>query len=201
MPRAGLLGFRAGNFGASNATWKAMAAAGLTLSSNFDLCYLSKTCKILWPRRETALFDTGLGVWELPISNFVEAGGGYRHVQIMAVSFAEARDYLYEARRLGIPEVTLVTHSFEYFWLDSIPGRRGRPNRINRDRLRGLCAFLRDHAGEFEVDTVGALARRLPPPPAERRNGEPVVPRGKPLYRYRRLLEQAYKRVESRLPI
>ncbi len=199
VPREELNSFRAGNFGASNDTWLAMAKAGLTLSSNFNLCYLTKNCKIRWPHAENALFDTGVGVWELPISNFTEPGGGYRHTQITAVSFAEMRAFLFEARRLGLPEVTLVTHSFEYFWVDSPAKKLGRVNRVNRSRLHRLCAFLRDHRHLFEVETVGALARRLPPAPAGRIDQHPV-PRGKARYRFGRLLEQAYKRVEARLP-
>ena len=42
VPREALVGFRAGNFGASADTWRVMAAAGLRLSSNFNLCYLDK---------------------------------------------------------------------------------------------------------------------------------------------------------------
>jgi hypothetical protein len=43
-----------------------MAAVGLRLSSNFNLCYLEKSCRILWPTPANALFDTHTGVYELP---------------------------------------------------------------------------------------------------------------------------------------
>ncbi len=202
VPREDALGFRAGNFGANNETWAAMAAAGLVVSSNYNPCYFAKNCKMRLDHGEAGLFRAPGGVYELPISNFVERGGNHRHMQITAVSLEEMKTYLIEARRLGIGEVTFVTHSFELCHIDSIDQRRGRVNSVNLLRLRGLCRFLHEHGGEFEVDTVGALARRLasraevPASTAERGR----LPRGKSQQKARRLLEQAYKRVESRLP-
>lgn len=205
VPTAEVLAFRAGNYGASNETWDALRAAGLRLSSSYNASYLGRTCRVRWPRREAALFDTGRGVWELPIANFRTPGGGLRHLQVSAVSREEATDALVQARALGIGEVALVTHSFEYFWVDSIGGRRGRPNDINIQRLRGICRWLRAHDREFEVETVGALARRLPAPRAVEAApaGEPhavdaALPAGRRVWQWKRLAEQAVKRLGSR---
>jgi hypothetical protein len=200
VPRASILGFRAGNFGASNDTWRAMAETGLLVSSSFNLCYLEKGCRILWPSPANALFDTSLGVYELPVTNFADGRGHFRHLQVSAVSFPEMRHTLLEAARLGLPEVTIVTHPFEYFMVDSVPHRAGRPNPLNIERLRQLCAFLHAHTDQFEVDTVGALARRLQQ--GEIPAGAPaVVPRGRRSLRYGRFAEQAYKRLAARLPL
>jgi hypothetical protein len=202
IDRESVLAFRAGNFGASNDTWQAMRRVGLRLSSNLNLCYQRKNCRIRWPRPANALFQTDVdGVWELPISNFSEGPGRFRHVQLTAVSFPEMRHYLLEARRLGLPEVTLVTHSFEYFFVDSIDEKRGRPNQVNIDRLRRLLDFLRERPDEFEVDTVGALARRLSTggwsgPALEH---DAPVPGGRRRLRWARHLEQARKRLASQL--
>jgi hypothetical protein len=197
LPKGSVTAFRAGNFGASNETWTAMAQAGLKLSSNYNPCYFQKNCKMRSDVSEPGLFDTGLGVWELPISNFQERGGGFRHVQITAVSVSEMQDYLRQARRLGIGEVTIVTHSFELCHIDDVVERRGRPNSVNLSRLRGLCRFLGRNERDFVVETVGALARRLPVRGARRGLG---MPRGRPLLKARRLVEQAFKRVEARAP-
>ena len=200
VPRASLLAFRAGNFGASNDTWRAMAAAGLRLSCNFNLCYLDKSCRILWPAPANALFDTATGVYELPVTNFVDGRGHFRHLQVSAVSFPEMRHTLLEAARLGLPEVTIVTHPFEYFLIDSDADETGRPNPVNIERLRQLCRFLRERVDLFAVETVGALARRLgrDRPMAEHPS---VVPRGRRALRYRRFAEQAYQRLAARLPL
>jgi hypothetical protein len=199
VPRATIQAFRAGNFGASNDTWRALAAAGLRISSSFNLCYLDKSCRILWPTPANALFDTRVGVHELPITNFADGRGHFRHLQISAVSFAEMRYALLEASRLGLPQVTIVTHPFEYFLIDSDAEATGRPNAMNIDRLRRLCRFLRKRSDLFVVDTVGALAQRLGHEalPLERS----VVPQGRRALRYGRFAQQAYKRLAARLPL
>jgi len=212
VPRDDARAFRAGNYGANNETWAAMAAVGLRVSSNYNPCYFEKNCRLRFADSRPGLFRAEHGVFELPISNFVEHRGGHRHMQITAVSLAEMTRHLWEARRLGIGEVTIVTHSFEFFHLDSIEQQRGRVNSVNVLRLRGLCQFLREHAGEFEVDTVGALTGRLreagatvpgeaPDRAPGRAPGKPTeMPRGRRRDRVRRLVEQAWKRVEAELP-
>ncbi|HEX8950584.1 MAG TPA: hypothetical protein VF945_02010 [Polyangia bacterium] len=192
VPRAEVRAFRAGNFGADEHTWEAMARAGLLVSSSSNPSYAKRNCKIPW-RGNPALFDTGKGVFELPISNFSDGSGGFRHLQIMAVSLAEMKDYLTQARALGIAEVTLFTHSFEFFYIDDLEARRATLSKINVARLRGLARYLRAHADEFEVETVGGLARRGPSP------SPPVaaLPRKKRLLELGRMVEQLRKRVES----
>ena len=191
--------FRAGNFGADNGTWEAMAKAGLVLSSNYNPCYFGKNCKMRLEGAGAGLFRAPNDVWELPISTFTEHGGGQRHVQITAISLAETIDYLEKARALGLHEVTVVTHSFELCHIDSISGRLGRPNTINLLRFRGLCRYLAAHSDAFEVDTVGALAERLangteaPKGPFLR-----TRPAGSLRKKLARLPEQALKRLESR---
>jgi hypothetical protein len=198
VDRAGVLAFRAGNYGAGNDTWRAMSATGLRVSSNLNLCYLAKNCRIRWPRPANALFATDApGVWELPVSNFADGPGRFRHVEICAVSFPEMRHFLLEARRLGLTEVTIVTHSFEFLTIDSPARRLGRPNDVNVDRLRRLLDFLRERSDAFEVDTVGALARRLASG-AEAAGGADEVPRGRTMLRWARHVEQGRKRLFAR---
>jgi hypothetical protein len=197
VPRSSILAFRAGNFGASNDTWRALATVGLRISSSLNLCYLDRHCRILWPTPANALFDTRAGVHELPITNFADGKGRFRHLQISAVSFPEMRHALMEASRLGLPQVTILTHPFEYFSIDSDTLRMGRPNPLNIERLRRLCRFLRERSDLFVTDTVGALARRLAEGAPPERS---AVPRGRLALRYRRFAEQAYKRLAARLP-
>ncbi len=191
--------FRAGNFGANDLTWEAMARAGLSVSSNFNPCYFGKNCKMRFEGAGSGLFLAPHGVWELPISTFTERGGGERHVQITAISLSETLDYLVKARALGMTEVTVVTHSFELCHIDSISGQVGRPNTVNLLRFRGLCRWLAEHDDEFEVDTVGALAERI-----ESGRETPRGPFGtaRPHGSFRRKLgrlpEQALKRLEAK---
>jgi hypothetical protein len=198
-PKGEVLSFRAGNFGASNTTWEAMAQAGLVLSSNYNPCYFEKNCAI---RAEGApgLFEVPgvAGLWELPIANFREGARSFRHVQITAVSLAEMKNYLLEAHARGIHEVCVVTHSFEFCHIDDPAKRLGRPNLVNVHRLRGLCRFLARCSDMFEVDTAGALAKRL----TERReaattNGARAYIEGKRRLKAGRLVEQAIKRLDA----
>jgi hypothetical protein len=196
----GVVAFRAGNFGASNDTWRAMASVGLRVSSNFNLNYLSKNCRILWPEPANAPFDAG-PVWELPITNFAIRGRDFRHLQVSAVSFPEMRHTLLEAHSLGLSDVTIVTHPFEYFFVDSADNRLGRPNPLNIERLRHLCQFLRDRSDIFAVETVGDFAARLEAGDLPDARRVAVVPRGRRTLRFGRMAEQAYKRLAARLPL
>jgi hypothetical protein len=201
VERSSLLGFRAGNYAASNATWQAMRAVGLRVSSNLNMSYRDKTCYIRWPQQANALFATDVpNVWELPISNFHDRPGRLRHVQITAISLPEMKHYLLEARRLGLDEVTIVTHSFEFSLIDSAAERSGRPDLTNIRRLRGLLDFLHERRSDFQVDTVGALARRLrdedwvagrAPAPAA------VVPAGRTELLIGRYFEQAMRKLSN----
>jgi hypothetical protein len=189
-----IVGFRAGNFGANDLTWQAMAKAGFAVSSNYNPSYMHR-CTMSPSSPSAGLFPSPVpGVWELPMSCFVEASGGKRHVQISAVSTAETIECLKRSRDMGVGEVTILTHSFELFHVDSIEKRTGRPNRVNAMRLRKLCEFLAS-SKDFQVDTVGALAARLP---AEAPAPKPL-PRGRRRYKLLRLAEQAYKRLEAKL--
>lgn len=211
VERASLLGFRAGGFAANEDTWRAMRKVGLVVSSNYNLNYLPTRCRLRRPTRANALFDTGLGVWELPISNFEENPGSFRHLQITAVSAPEMTHALFEAHRLGVTEVTIVTHSFEFQVIDNVEHRWGRPNPVNIDRLDRVCELLALRSDLFQVETVGALGRRLATPALQdeasvhlpmtvAQNGAAtVVPCGRFGLRLERMVEQAYKWLSSRL--
>jgi hypothetical protein len=197
VPRAELRAFRAGNFGADERTWEAMARAGLLVSSNMNASYARRNCRIPW-RDNAGLFDSGKGVFELPVSNFSDGNGGFRHLQIMAVSLAEMKDFLRQARANRIRDVVFFTHSFELYYIDDLGKRRARSSAINVARLRGLCRFLHQHRDQFEVITVGELGRRLAA--GEAHAEAPVaapLPRMRRLHRYGRMVEQLFKRVES----
>ncbi len=198
VPRGKIVSFRAGHYAANNDTWRAMAKCGLNISSNYNPCYLQKNeCRIDWPDVTVAPFDTGLGPCEIPIGNIVEADGGYRHAQITAISLAEMTDFLLRVQKMDVSNTAIVTHSFEFYHIDSVSARRGHPNTVNIHRLRGLTNFLDTHRDKFEVETIAAQAPRMPLPST--RQGKPP-PKGLRRLKLARLLQQAYKRAEARLP-
>lgn len=196
VPRKELVSFRAGNFGASRDTWTAMRECALAVSSNYNLCWLNRDCRIRWEAQENSLFDTGCEVWELPITCFRECAG-YRHLQITAISLAEMTRALLLIHQAGGRHATIVTHPGEFFHITDLEGRMGRPNRMNIARLRGLCEFLGRNSDKFHVSTAGELSRTLPD--AARESGT-VIPRGSAVLRYVRLAEQAIKRIQRLVP-
>lgn len=115
----------------------------------------------------------------------------------MAVSLAEMVHCLRACRARGIRHVTFVTHSFEYFHIDSISARRAHKNSINIARLRGLLEFVCAHDDEFVMETVGELARRLPQQVPDVRE-YPAEPRA---LHWMRLVEQGVKRVSAHVPL
>lgn len=198
IPRAEIVSFRAGHFAANNDSWAAMAQAGLKIGSNFNPCFdRPGHCRIRWQGPASSLFDTKQGVWELPITNFEEARRGPRLLQITAISLREMKDLLLQSSDLGYPEVTIVTHSFEFFHIDSEEKGEGRVNTVNLRRIRGLAEFLDCHRDRFEVEPVSALGTRLPMPLQEI---ERPMPKGKPALKAERFFWQALKRVEARTP-
>jgi hypothetical protein len=197
VPRDSITAFRAGNFGADNRTWPALRRAGLSLSSSYNPCYFERNCRMRWGSPVPDLFATDTpGVWELPITCLAEGEGRYRHLQIAAVSARETIDALEQARALGIGHVTIVTHSFEFSYLDSTESRSGRPNARNIERLRALLRFLDARRESFEVEAVGTLVRRLArgDRPASRVEEHP---RGRTFLRMARHVEQLGKRLAA----
>jgi hypothetical protein len=191
VPRESLTCFRAADFGADEATWRAMAGCGLSVSSNYNLC--SRWCRLSAPVRTVDAFQATGAVMEVPISTFAERAG-FRHLQISAVSAAETLRYLRAARRMGVSTVCIVTHCFEFFHLDSVDPPLGRLNGRNLERLRTLCRYLRRHAGEFEVETLAELGEQWQRSPWTTTNR---IPRGSTALRMTRHVEQAAKRVRK----
>jgi len=199
VERSRVRAFRAGNFAADQITWRAMAEAGLVVSSNYNPCYFSPAS--VAPSDATAgLFATGVpGVVELPITCFAQREDAdpdsLRHLQIGAVSAAEIIDCLEQSRRLQVPHVTIVTHPFEFFYLDAREPPRGRVNHINLRRLRRVLDHLAARRGDFAVQVVGDVASEAPPILAE---AKPFLV-GRRSLRLRRYAEQAVKRLRRKV--
>ncbi len=199
VPRQNVISLRAGHYAADGNTWRAMAKCGLRISSNHNYCHIKKgRCRLEWPDDVASLFQTDVGVWELPISNFIESRGDYRHFQITAISLDEMQDILLQAAKSELSHVTIVTHSFELAHLDSVPHKRGRLNGVNLRRLRGLAKFLAHHQDIFQVETVKELGQRID---KEKTNPQASLPQGKVSLKAGRLLQQIYKRIDEKIPL
>ncbi len=194
VPRARLVAFRAGNFGANNDTWRACRAAGLRLSSSYDPGYFHRACRMRHPSARPDLFVPHEGIVELPISCVRTARGTLRHLQLTAVSSRELIHALEAMRERRFAAATLVSHSFELYTITDTAGRTGRPSVINARRWRELLSFLARAKDRFPTETAYELAGRIGAAPLHQ-GATPEPPRTRPLDEVLRHGEQALKRL------
>jgi len=159
--------FRAGNFGASDDTLRALATLGVVWDSSVNPAYLGRECTIAADRAQIGAIRQH-GVIELPVSGIADRPGGFRPAQICAMSAAEMRDGLRHAAREGHDAFVVVTHSFEMLSRD-----RQRPNRAVMARFEALCreaarlpgvqgAGFNDLPADLADRPVRALTRAAP---------------------------------------
>jgi hypothetical protein len=128
--------FRAGNYGASDETLRALAATGLRYDTSHCPGIASSLCEIsLGPDDRWPVLHEG--VVEVPIGCIAAAGGGLRHAQITALSSGELLAAIRHAGDAQLATFTIVSHSFELLSRD-----RTRTNQIVKRRFERFCAGL-----------------------------------------------------------
>ncbi len=148
-----LCAFRAGNYGADNATLRALVRNGIRYDSSYNVPYLGAACKIQTDQRlyQAAEVD---GLLEVPINHFKDFRG-IRHTQLCACSAAEMESALLQTWKKGWNSFVIVSHSFELI-------RRGttiaesRVNRMDLGRFQRLCRFLSSNRDKFRTCTFEA---------------------------------------------
>lgn len=128
--------FRAGNYGASDDTLRALAAIGMAYDSSHCPALTDGACRIsLGPEDREPVRHQGL--IEVPVGTIGTMTGGQRHAQITALTLAEMLAAIRHARDCQRGSFTLVSHSFEL-----INRRKLAVNRIVRRRFSGLVRAL-----------------------------------------------------------
>ena len=154
--------FRSGSLRADRAVYAGLSRAGLPLASCIGSAIYS-------PAEPDLRFMGGRhrveGVIEVPVLAFADLRlGRRRHLKNLTVtgcSAAELRWVLRAAHRRGVRTVVLLTHPFEFVKYDEAFIAL-RPNRVNQNRFRRLCAYLDRHRDAFEsVTFAGSLDRWL----------------------------------------
>lgn len=128
--------FRAGNYGASDDTLRALAATGMRYDSSHCPGILGAPCTISLGTRDIDPVEH-CGVIEVPIGCIQKRHAHLRHFQLTALTGIEIRSALRHAARQGQDSMTLVSHSFELLSRD-----RHKINRIVRRRFERLCDAL-----------------------------------------------------------
>jgi peptidoglycan/xylan/chitin deacetylase (PgdA/CDA1 family) len=135
--------FRAGSYGANDATIDALVALGFAYDSSHNGAHHPWPSAIGLPPACIAPV-AHRGLIELPVTTIAAAGGGRRHFQICALSAAEMRAALAHAVAHDHAAVTIVSHGFE------LANRSGtRANRVHVRRFEALCALLADRAADL----------------------------------------------------
>jgi peptidoglycan/xylan/chitin deacetylase (PgdA/CDA1 family) len=168
---------RAGRFSSSRAVLAASAAAGLPVTSHVNVAAL--------PPPESDLAQPGgviaaSSVRELPVTCFRDrtpgGGGGWRPLQINAVSTAEMIDALDQLAAQHAPVAMIVMHPFDFLKARDKQFSGLRAHHLVQRRLERLCAYLEANDDRFEVATIAEAAPRLPAAvAAPRLVGSPVA--------------------------
>ncbi len=130
--------FRAGNYGADNATLRALANLGLRYDSSYNRPFLGTDCRI--EAEGDLLVPTELdGVTEVPVTFFEDFPGHARPLQLCASSAREFDWCIGRCIDAARPTITVVSHSFELLNV-----RRTRANKLLVRRFDELCAIMQD---------------------------------------------------------
>lgn len=150
-----VLAFRAGSYGANEATLKALRRCGLRYDSSYNPCYSGGDCRLA-PARPLCAPVAWHGVVEVPVSAFEDRPGALRHAQLCACSLGEMTTALEQAHEAGWQYFTIVLHSFEMI-RGRTQGQIPRRDPVVARRFEGLCAYLDSHRHRFRSVGFGDL--------------------------------------------
>lgn len=144
------LAIRTGSMRVDETVYRVMQDLGVPLGSNIAM-------GIFPPQAPQLRHDSGRhnihGVMELPIFTYQDSAfAGRKHMkslQITSCSWPEMKYILWQARKLGIENIVVLTHPSEFIKKSDFQYRRLIRNRINQRRLEQLCAFIGAHPDEF----------------------------------------------------
>jgi hypothetical protein len=155
--------YRAGCYGASELTLRALREGGVLVDSSYNLSYLGRTCGFQ-NRPLNAPIELE-GVREFPVTNF-RSGSGYKPLEISAVSVSEIMVTLRSLIQRGCGHAVLVFHSFSFLKHRGVRFEHCRPDWIVMRRFRRLCQELSRLKDEIEVGVLGDVdISRISPQP------------------------------------
>jgi hypothetical protein len=174
--------FRAGSFGMNADTFGALTDVGIEFDSSFNGMAMPSCANLhqLGALHQPRWIE---GVWEYPISLFIDGTGGRRHAQLGACSYRELEWLLWRAAEQGWESVVILSHNFE---LLNIAKTRSDP--IVDARFSRLCRFLSDNSDTFQTCGFRDL---VPQPIGE----QPELPRSTRRRTLARITEQAWRRL------
>jgi hypothetical protein len=145
-----VVAFRAGSWGANQATLRALKRQGFRFDSSLNACFAPSFSDL--PARGALARPVEVGgVWEVPVTTFVDRPpSGRRPLHVCACSFLEFRKVLEHAEASAWPTVVIVLHSFEFVRVSRIARRGGLGRqRLLARRFESLCRYLADQGDRF----------------------------------------------------
>ena len=185
--------FRAGNFGANLDTLKALSKAGFKIDTSYNPSYIGDCCFL----PEITDNDVKLwhGIYEYPITGFQEISyirsRRKMALDINGVNFSEIRWMLLNAFSIGLHNVTIIVHSFNFIKSNDIQYRKMTPRNMVIRRFEQLCSFLAMYSKFFLVKTFNDASYNID----RQSTHAPLLPEMPSLLSIRRLCEQAFDRV------
>jgi hypothetical protein len=151
--------FRAGSYGASLSTLKALKETGFLIDSSFNRAYCNETCFI--PESDINDLIEMEGIWEFPITNFIEnshiRASRFMPMDLSGVSFQEMKQVLDHSTENGPNNITIILHSFSFIKAFDVQYNKIRPRKTVIKRFEKLCRFLAENSHRFNVMTFGSL--------------------------------------------
>lgn len=132
--------FRAGNYGADDATLRALQRIGIRYDSSHVPGIANSDCRISLTQEDQAVIRHE-GAIEVPVGS-IPSVRGQRHAQITALSHWELAAALKHCVSENVASFNIVSHSFELMSRD-----RTRNNRIVDHRFAGFCRTLAETPG------------------------------------------------------
>ena len=152
--------FRAGNYGANDATLRALGELGIGYDTSHPPGIPDGACEISLSSDDRQPLEHQ-GVIAVPIGCVENFGQDYRHAQITALSAWELLAAIRHAKSNGFASFTVVSHSFELLSRD-----RSQINHIVQKRFERFCAGLAAMPGVYSATYTGTppqLAAPLDP--------------------------------------
>jgi peptidoglycan/xylan/chitin deacetylase (PgdA/CDA1 family) len=153
--------FRAGCYGASEVTLKALRENGIEIDSSYNMAYLGNTCGFEKKKLNApAIVEE---IKEFPVTVFRVSGfPGYKPLEVSAVSVTEIMGTIRLLQEAGCRDVVLVLHSFSLLKNGGVRYEHCRPDHLVIRRLKKLCGMLSELHGEVEVGVLGEAPSSLP---------------------------------------
>jgi len=149
---------RTGSLRVDENVYKVLYDLGVPMASNIALGIYMPDSRNLHHFSGRHIID---GVHEISVFSYEDTNFGIakniKSLQITSCSWPEMKYLLIKARELGITNIVILTHPFEFVKKSDFQYTRLRKNRVNQNRLENLCEFVKANNRDFEFKTFTDL--------------------------------------------